>query len=85
MNNIISTADSAVNVIAWVFACTVGLVGLGFALAPFVSLPARVESNEESIRSINARLDGSDKKLDVLICFHTSAIDGRDPAACSLR
>jgi hypothetical protein len=31
------------------------------------------------------RLQESDNKLDVLICFHRAEVEGTDPAACSLR
>jgi len=81
----IETADSATNLLAWVFSGFIALIALGVAAGPFLSLPDRVESNEKAIQSINSRLQESDNKLDVLICFHRAEVEGTDPAACSLR
>jgi len=81
----IETADSATNVLAWLLSGLIGLVAIGVALSPFFSLPDRVLNNEEAIRSINTRLQASDDKLDVLICYHRAEIEGFDAATCPLR
>jgi len=83
--SMIETADSATNVLAWAFALLVALIGFGVAAGPFLSLPERVRTNEDAIRGINLRLDESDDKLDILICFHRAEFEGKDPTTCSLR
>lgn len=81
----INAADSATNVFAWALSGLIGLIALGVTVAPFLSLPSRVESNERAIQSINTRLQESDDKLDILICFHRAEFEGKDPTTCSLR
>jgi len=81
----LETAESATNVFAWVMTALFGMIAIGVAVAPVISLPARVEDNEAAIRQINGRLDKSEDKLDILICFHQAQVDGTDPASCSLR
>ena len=81
----IETADSATNLFAWVLSGLIALIAFGVAAGPFLSLPDRVQSNEAAIREITGRLDKSEDKLDVLICFHQAEINGTDAKSCSLR
>lgn len=81
----IETADSATNLLAWLFSGLIGLIAIGVAMSPFLSLPDRVATNEKAIQAINTRLQASDDKLDVLICYHRAEIEGFDAATCPLR
>ena len=41
----------------------------GALLQPYIDLPDRVRVNEDSIRSIEVRLQNSERKLDQVICM----------------
>lgn len=62
VNELLASGQKIVWFVAGIFLC-------GALLQPYIDLPDRVRVNEDSIRSIEGRLQNSERKLDQVICM----------------
>lgn len=62
VHELLATGQKAAWFLAGIFLC-------GVLLQPYLDLPDRVRVNEDSIRSIESRLQNSERKLDQVICM----------------